>query len=892
MTSPSSSVDSVAARLRLPLPTSTLAGLGIAMLSVLLMGWVTDRMAASRQQTVERITHTMQLLQQLESLSSNLKSAETGQRGFLLTGEERYLAPFSDGVAAIPGQVTELRTLLEGDLPQLERLRQVEALAKQKIDELSQTITRYRSGDVAGAQGVVKSGRGEELMEGIKTVIGEMEAQEQSVLAARQATFERAVAFSNVITTGGSATLLVLIGLAGWVMSRDFRARETQSWIRNGQASLAARVQGEQRLEQLGDNVLTFLAGYLDAQVGAVFIAEPDGRFRRRAGYALGSAPVADEYRPGDSLVGQAAKENRMLHVTDVPAGYLSVGSSLGGSKPAEILIAPASIDGDVQAVVELGFFHRVSAGERALLERASESLGVAVRASKDRSRLEELLGETQRQSEELQTQQEELRVSNEELEEQSRVLRESQGRLEQQQTELEQINSHLEEQTQLLEHQKDTLSKAQAVLTEKAAELERANQYKSEFLANMSHELRTPLNSSLILAKLLSDNKHGNLTGEQVKFAQTIFAAGNDLLVLINDILDLSKIESGKVELLSESVIVARTIEMLGRSVQPLAQQKQLAFTVDIDPDTPERMQTDPQRLGQIIRNLLSNAFKFTERGSVALRVAPGEHDTITFAVRDTGIGIAPHQLGIIFEAFRQADGSTHRKYGGTGLGLSISRDLARLLGGDITVQSVPGEGSTFTLTLPRHAAQRAIPLHPPTTLRGEPVVMFEPPTRQPVPSVPDVGHEDDDREVLSPNTRHILVVEDDKHFAAILRDLAHELGFQCILTESANAGLAAAVTYRPSAILLDMNLPDHSGLGVLDQLKRDTRTRHIPVHVLSVADYSHQALERGAIGEARAAGRCVPSPRSKDDPAAAPRAGRGRRRQTARQHSCPARQ
>jgi signal transduction histidine kinase len=524
------------------------------------------------------------------------------------------------------------------------------------------------------------------------------------------------------------------------------------------------------------------------------------------------------------------------------------------------LLVAPASVDGVGHAVVELGFLHPVAEADRELLARVSESLGVAVRASKDRTRLEELLEETQRQAEGLQTQQEELRVNNEELEEQSRALTESQARLETQQTELEQINTPLEEQAQLLENQKDDLARSQAVLATKAAELERTNQYKSEFLANMSHELRTPLNSSLILSKLLADNKHGNLTAEQVKFAQTIASAGQDLLALINDILDLSKIEAGKVEVAVEPVSLARTVDALVRTFQTVAREKGIGFDAIVEPGAPEHIDTDVQRLGQVLRNLLSNALKFTERGHVSLRVFPAVEGGVSFAIRDTGIGIPPHQLDIIFEAFRQADGSTHRKYGGTGLGLSIPRDLARLLGGDIAVRSTPNEGSTFTLTLPlvytrrtdasvvhadgdRAAAAHPIPVNQPRTLTAASGSAAQAP--RPIAT-------EDDRDRLTPGCRRILIVEEDPRFAAILRDLAHERSFDCVVTHAANDGLAAASIYHPDAILLDINLPDHSGLGVLDQLKRNPKTRHIPVHVVSATDYTHEALARGAVGYA----------------------------------------
>jgi CheY-like chemotaxis protein/signal transduction histidine kinase len=429
---------------------------------------------------------------------------------------------------------------------------------------------------------------------------------------------------------------------------------------------------------------------------------------------------------------------------------------------------------------------------------------------------LEELLEETQQQSRELRTREEELRANNEQLEEQGRTL---------------------EEQTQTLEHQRDELTKSHAALMERSADLQRVSEYKSEFLANMSHELRTPLNSTLILAKLLADNKEGNLSDNQVKYAQTISSAGNDLLSLINDVLDLSRIEAGKVAVVVEPVAIAPAIEALVRTFQPAADEKRLKFSTTIEPGTPLQIRTDSQRLAQILRNLLSNAVKFTERGEVSLRVYAAPAGGISFAVRDTGVGIPEDRQQSIFEAFRQADGSIHRKFGGTGLGLSISKDLAHLLGGEITVRSVVGEGSLFTLTLPAKSSSR----------RETAEVAVETPR-----SIRAVASVEDDRAVSSGTSKQILIIEDDLPFATILRDLVREMGYHCLVAHSATDGLAAARRYQPSAILLDINLPDHSGLGVLDRLKRDPRTRHIPVHVASVADHRREALELGAVGYA----------------------------------------
>ena len=658
--------------------------------------------------------------------------------------------------------------------------------------------------------------------------------------------------------------LVLLIAGAATLASRDFRARQGLSWVRSGQLGLASLLQGEQRVEVLGENVLRFLAEYLDAQVGAVYVREGGDTYRHVASHAVVPFTAPARVRVGEGLLGQSARTGELLRVDSIPQGYLSVGSALGGAEPRELLIVPAKADGEVQAVFELAFFRELEEVDLQMLSLSSEALGIAIRSARDRTKLETLLEETQRQGEELQTQQEELRVSNEELEEQSRALMDSKQRLESQQEELEQTNSQLSDQASALSRQKEALQKAQVVLSEKAAELERTNQYKSEFLANMSHELRTPLNSALILAKLLADNKHGNLTAEQVRFADTISGAGNDLLALINDVLDLSKIEAGKIELEPRSVALAPLVEGVIRSLRMDAKQKNLELQVEVDPTTPEQIVTDPGRLTQILRNLLSNALKFTDQGSVRLYLHAPRPGEVSLAVVDTGIGIAAHQHEIIFEAFRQADGSTHRKHGGTGLGLSISRDLARLLGGDLTVASEPGKGSTFTLLLPAvFAPAIPVPVDPPTLAarperaenepvrrRPAPVPLLKPQTAAATPS-PELALADD-RANLVREARSILVIEDDPRFALILRDLAREMHFQCIVCFTGKEGLELAARYLPSAILLDINLPDQSGLSVLDQLKGDSGTRHIPVHVVSVMDYTHHAMERGAVGYA----------------------------------------
>jgi CheY-like chemotaxis protein/signal transduction histidine kinase/CHASE3 domain sensor protein len=833
-------------RNRLPLPFSILIGLGLAVTVVSLLAYLSFRSSSARAEAADRVTHTYRVIQQLELIGSTVKDVERGQRGFQLTGQQRYLTDYEPARATLPALVATLQALVSDNPTQVERGRRLAGLVDAKLMFAAAAVNRFRSGDGPGSVELLRSETGTAPMTAILEMVAQMQRTEGQLLAVRQQEWENTRAQQVVITTVGSTLLMLLIAAGAWTMARDYRARSTQAWLRTGQMGLSTTIQGEQRLEVLGDRILAYLATYLDAKVGAVYLSDGQQRFRRFAGYALPNPSADHEVEAGQGLIGQAAKEKRVVHATQVPAEYLPVSSGLGRRAPAEVLVVPACLDDECLGIIELGFFRHVTDNDKDLLGRASESLAVAIRTSRDRSRLEELLEETQRQAEELQTQQEELRVNNEELEEQSRALKESQSRLESQHAELEQINAHLEEHARLLETQKDDLERAHAALEAKATELERASQYKSEFLANMSHELRTPLNSSLILATLLADNRDGNLTPEQVQFARTIHEAGNDLLALINDILDLSKIESGKLDLTLEPVFLATTISSLVKSFEPLAQEKHLAFSATVDPGTPATIESDSQRLGQVLKNLLSNAVKFTEAGSVMLHVSTPKPGWVAFDVRDTGIGIPIEQHEIIFEAFRQADGSTHRRYGGTGLGLSISRDLAHLLGGDLTLASEAGKGSVFTLTVPiangaEHRAPRVS--RPPAA---------EPPARQapkPVVAPPVI---EDDRDMLVPQSRRILIVEDDVAFAGILRDLARENGFQSVVTHTAREGLAAAYSMSPSAILLDVNLPDHSGLGVLDQLKRDPRTRHIPVHVLSVSDFSQMALERGAIGYA----------------------------------------
>jgi signal transduction histidine kinase/CheY-like chemotaxis protein len=597
------------------------------------------------------------------------------------------------------------------------------------------------------------------------------------------------------------------------------------AWLNDVQSRIAHQMLDERAAAEVAQAALTAFGRALPLGVGAIYLVQ-GGRLQRLATWAVDAESAPSELEIGQGLLGQAVAEKRPMVLRTVSATYLRVRSALGGEPPRAIVVAPFAADGGADGAIELGLVDASAVDDALeLMERVSNAVGMALRSAAYRERLQQLLEETQRQSEELAAQQEELKVSNEELEEHGRALRESQARLENQAAELEQSNLQLEEQTHRLERQREDLLTTQAALRRNAEELERSSRYKSEFLANMSHELRTPLNSSMILSKLLVDNRDGNLTAEQVRYAQIIRSANNELLALINDILDLSKIESGHVELDIKPVDLNGELEALRQMFEPVAAQRQLRFRIEQAPQAPAAMSTDAIRLQQILKNLLSNAFKFTEAGEVVLAVG-GDREQAVFTVRDTGIGIPESQQQVIFEAFRQADGTTSRKYGGTGLGLSICRELAHLLGGRIDVQSAPGKGSAFTLRLPvtpRSSSEPAAPqvpdapnVIPATQATARPA----PPTERPA--------------------RVILVIEHDERFAATLCQLVEELDFRCVVVHDAVTGIERARELLPSAILLEEALPDGDGSAVIEQLQRDQATRRIPVHTVSASKQS----------------------------------------------------
>src|SRR5688572_711657 len=528
---------------------------------------------------------------------------------------------------------------------------------------------------------------------------------------------------------------------------------QEQDWLKTNLAKFSRMMQGQKDLESVSRLIMSELTPPVSAHHGAFFISDAETgapTLRLIASYAYRARKhVASRFGIGEGLVGQAALEKQPILLQNVPDDYIQITSGLGEAAPRNIIVLPILFEGEVKAVIELASFLPFSTIHQTFLDQLAESIGVVLNMIQANMRTEELLEQSQKltqelqsQSEELRRQQEELKKSNTELEQQARSLRQSEELLKEQQEELQQVNEELEEKASLLaeqnakvEQKNREVESARQALEEKAQQLALSSRYKSEFLANMSHELRTPLNSLLILAKLLQENKDKNLSKKQVEFASTIYTSGTDLLNLINDILDLSKVEAGKMEIAATEVPLTEIENFVKRTFKPVAEQKGLDFTINTQPDAPSPIYTDPQRLQQVIKNLLSNAFKFTEQGSVNLTIRKADKDrrfasrsldqaeqVIAFSVTDTGIGIPKDKQQLIFEAFQQADGTTSRKFGGTGLGLSISRQIAQLLGGEIRVESTPGSGSTFTLFLPgRMVSPEPVKTPPRHSLRSE---------------------------------------------------------------------------------------------------------------------------------------------------------------------------
>jgi len=677
-------------------------------------------------------------------------------------------------------------------------------------------------------------------------------------LAANLTTQVRAIAEVASAVTKGDLTRTIGVEAKGEVealkdtinqMIANLKAttlrNQEQDWLKSNLAKFTQMLQGQKELNAVTKRILSELAQVVNAQHGLFYIMEEkeifmDSKLKLVAAYAFRRRKdVSNEFAMGEGLVGQCALEKERILLTNVPNDYIQIGSGLGEARPVNILVLPVLFEGQLKAVIELASFDSFSQTHQDFLEGLTESIGIVLNTIETSSRTEDLLAKSQSLASELSSQQEVLRKTNEELEEKALLLANQKEEVEQKNKEVEVARKSLEE---------------------KAQQLTITSKYKSEFLANMSHELRTPLNSLQILAHELIENREGNLNDQQIQFARTINACGDDLIQLINDILDISKIESGYISVESIPVTFMEITKFVESTFRHVSESKHLKFTIDIDETIPEFIETDPHRLNQILKNLLSNSFKFTEKGGVKLKIYKAIHNPIiknaelddakmvvAFEITDSGIGISKEKQNIIFEAFQQAEGSTSRKYGGTGLGLSISRGLADLLGGIIELESELGEGSKFTLYLPISYIPQVVERRPTPESNGNGQVQV--PTDNLIGvnnfMLNEIG---DDRTNILPEDKLLLMIEDDLRFAEIMLKKAHDFGLKLILVSKCSEVLDYLEQYTPDAITLDINMPDMNGWKVLDRLKNDLAYRHIPVYVISGEEDKEVGLKRGA--------------------------------------------
>ncbi|WP_341527972.1 response regulator [Nostoc sp. UHCC 0302] len=933
---------------RLKIGTKIGASFALSLAILSTIGLISYQNTNELIQTSHKEKHTYQVLSQLEDLNAQLTNAETGQRGYLITGEQRYLEPYKAAIDVVDQKVKGIEKLTADNPNQQRQLGILQPLVAKKLAELKQTIALRQNQGLEAAQKVVMTDEGNQLMTEIRQIIQRMENEENALLKQRSQK-------AQIVSQQTLATIIysiplyaLLLALIGFALSRHISAplkqvsdlaekvadgdltvslpnsdrqdeigvlrrtfnqmtvnlqnttekNEEQNWLKSNLAEFTQMLQGQRHLQSVARLILSNLAPLVGASQGVFYLMDSidnEPVLKLLSSYAYTERKhLASQFRLGEGLVGQCALEKQRILLTEVPGNYIRISSGLGEASPLNLIVLPIMFESEVKAVIELATFGRFRKLHLTFLEQFSENIGVFLNNIAAQSQTQQLLEQSQALTDELQIQQQELRQSNQRLEEQAKQLEESEFLLKQQQEELkqsneelQQLNEELEEKAELLEEQNRAVARknqevelAKQSLEEQTEQLQLSSKYKSEFLANMSHELRTPLNSLLILARLLADNVAGNLTDKQVEYSRTIYSAGTELLELINDILDLAKIESGTLSVKSEQITFADLRQSLEGTFRQVALSKGLDFTIELDDNLPDVIYHDPKRLQQVLKNLLANALKFTQQGGVKLQISIPEaaqldssssNPMIAFAVSDTGIGIPADKQKIIFEAFQQADGTTSRKYGGTGLGLSISRELAQLLGGRIELDSQPAQGSTFTLYLPQtYSGTKQSPIQEQTKTKE---ILPPVPITQPLPLVPsdalslsypsgEASYVErpqypipspieipDDRETIQPGDRILLVIEDDEKFAAILLDMARQQGFKVLVALHSKQGLALAQQFKPDAITLDIRMPEMDGWTLLDRLKRNSKTRHIPVHILSGDERQQWGLQLGAI-------------------------------------------
>ncbi len=872
--------------------------------------------------SADNVNHTQEVAGKLEKVLSALKDAETGQRGYLLTGDDRFLEPYNGTYEETTTLLMDVKSLTNEDPIQQADVEKLKTIAQTRLNFLASLILRKRQG-ITVPDSLLLIGR--DYMTIARETIDRMKNREDATLKQRTETMNRFAASTPVLIIIASimAILVTLVSLyrvlkdyssrvklqnellkkdedisrrviaiesiASEISSGNYKVKvddagqdalgnigtalngmansldtsftnlSNREWLQTGVAFLNETVIVDQDIPSLSAAVLNFVVEYSQSQSGALYVLNNEGKLERMASFALPEDSKTEFLEMGETLAGQAAQDGRFREMNDLEDSDYIISFSSGILRPRNVVAIPLVYSRAVKGVIELSAMKAYSTNDRAFFDAVSMNTGIAINTAQNRQRVQELLEETQSQTEELQAQHSELENINAELEAQAEKLQASEEELKVQQEELYQANVELEERSRMLEEKNELILDRNLEIQGKAEELELSTKYKSEFLANMSHELRTPLNSILLLSRLMSENHQNNLSADQIEYAQVIQSSGKGLLTLIDEILDLSKIEAGKMELEYTDVNLKELNTELQGLFQPVAKDKGIDFSVYLNENAKSIVETDRLRLEQILRNLISNALKFTRHGDVKLSVE--SHEGVTsFAVSDTGIGIPADKQLTIFDAFQQADGSTRRQYGGTGLGLSISRQLARLLGGEITLESTEGQGSVFTLMIPNIKGEtlpsRTAELEEMRTAPG----VSETPAAASRVLIPALAPEEylspvippaipDDRENIRPGDKVILIIEDDTAFAKSLLDYTRNKGYKGLVSVRGDEGVTLARQFRPLGILLDIQLPVKSGWEVMDELKADLATKPIPVHMMSSHHAKTRSLAKGAV-------------------------------------------
>ncbi|MGV3703740.1 MAG: response regulator [Arcticibacter sp.] len=829
------------------------------------------------------LRHSGRVFQTNELILTHITTAESSQRGFVLTGLSSLLDQYKRSNLLILPSIQQLRNIVADNPEQLHNVDSLNYYASLKIEDMSIIVKAYESGaDLRSKVMLQRFHLAKWHMDEVRKYTGKIMSIEDRLQQEREEATARSTRRTVGIVLGGCFVVLVLLLVlfryikttfkrqkqieehvrdANIKLNRIAEENNRKNWVLSGAERIEIAMRGMQKVEELAQNVIVGLAEYSGAQIGSFYLLQGDVLSLQGA-YAY--PKDRDVCRIGEGLPGEVGRSKTELVLHDIEEDQLVIRAGIGTMKLRSLVIEPVLFEDELIGVIEVGFGEAISDQKLEFIRQVVDSIGVAMNTARSRGELRVLYEKTSHQSEQLALQTKELISANDELTRKTQQLQVSEEELRVQQEELRQTNAELEEKAELLKERNYAVELANEAIKVKAKELEESSRYKSEFLANMSHELRTPLNSILILAKILSEDKHQTLSADQIRYASVIYNAGTDLLNLINDILDLSKIESGKLDIQWENVRAAELKYDLETLFSQVANSKKIDFSFDINSDVPEGFVSDKQRVEQILKNLLSNAFKFTpENGKVGVNVslepaAPhfnnetlqaDELGVIRFDVRDTGIGMTTEQQKIVFEAFQQADGSISRKHGGTGLGLSISRELSHLLGGEIHLESELNQGSTFTLFLPASAKAHLTESASSDAETVPEKVSLAAEKNQLVHA--GVGGLAAAKPAQAGVTPKLLIIEDDISFSEILKDYALERGFEPVVAYSGISGLHLAQQHLPEAIVLDIMLPGMDGWSVLKALKNDSATRDIPVHLMSARDESElRAKQEGALG------------------------------------------